>query len=150
LNFPSCFLRWNIITQLPAYLFYNCPAYIATPDSLLAVSHQQIGPAARQSLKLPAFAVDQSLWDFLDLHRTAKSIRFHLPLVLETPETQARAEIDFKGSYSLIQNDSASTKICSAPSPRRSQFALRNSWRKNLDCTIADDVQTDIYEVSRT
>ena len=45
--------------------------------------------------------------------KTVKSIRFHLPLVLETPETQVRAEIDSKGSYSLIQNDSVGTKICS-------------------------------------
>ena len=45
--------------------------------------------------------------------KTVKSIRFHLPLVLETPETQVRADIDSKGSYSLIQNDSVGTKICS-------------------------------------
>ena len=124
-------------TQLPTYPFqrlYNYPAYIATRDSLLGVGHHQIESAARQ--KSPEFVVDQSLCDFLDLHRiegrrvlpgaamvdffarsssskTVKSIRFHLPLVLETPETQARAEIDSKGSYSLIQNDPAGTKICS-------------------------------------
>ena len=45
--------------------------------------------------------------------KTVKSIRFHLPLVLETPETQARVEIDSKGSYSLIQNNPAGIKICS-------------------------------------
>ena len=45
--------------------------------------------------------------------KTVKSIRFHLPLVLETPDTQVRSEIDAQGSYSLIQNDSAGTKICS-------------------------------------
>ena len=45
--------------------------------------------------------------------KTVKTIRFHLPLVLETPETQVRADIDSKGSYSLIQNDSVGTKICS-------------------------------------
>ena len=45
--------------------------------------------------------------------KTVKSIWFHIPLVLETPETQVRAEIDSKGPYSLIQNDSVVTKICS-------------------------------------
>ena len=125
------------LTQLPTYPFqrlYNYPAYIATRDSLLGVGHHQIEPTAHQ--KSPEFVVDQPLCDFLDLHRiegrrvlpgaamvdffarssssrTVKSIRFHLPLVLETPETQVRADIDSKGSYSLIQNDSAGTKICS-------------------------------------
>ena len=42
-----------------------------------------------------------------------KSVRFHLPLVLETPDTQFCSDIDTQGSYSLIQNDSAGTKICS-------------------------------------
>ena len=126
-------------TQLPTYPFqrlYNYPSYIATRHSLLGAGHHQIESAAQKSGDQPAFVVDQPLCDFLDLHRiegrrvlpgaamvdffarsssskTVKSIRFHLPLVLETPDTQARAEIDSKGSYSLIQNDPAGTKICS-------------------------------------
>jgi hypothetical protein len=61
---------------------------------------------------LPGAAmVDVFAW--LSSSKTVKSIRFYLPLVLKTPETQARAVIDSQGSYSLIQNDSAGTKICS-------------------------------------
>jgi Polyketide synthase dehydratase len=123
--------------QLPTYPFqrlYNYPSYIATRHSLLGVGHHQIESAAPR--KLPEFVVDQPLCDFLDLHRiegrrvlpgaamvdffarsssskTVKTIRFHVPLVLETPETQVHAGIDSEGSYSLIQNDSAGTKICS-------------------------------------
>ncbi|KAF8811343.1 ketoacyl-synt-domain-containing protein [Phlegmacium glaucopus] len=128
-------------TQLPTYPFqrlYNYPSYIATRHSVLGLAHHQMESAAPQKSvnQQPEFVVDQPLCDFLDLHRiegrrvlpgaamvdffarsssskTVKTIRFHLPLVLETPETQARAEIDAKGSYSLTQNDAAGTKICS-------------------------------------
>lgn len=126
-------------TQLPTYPFqrlYNYPSYIATRHSLLGVGHHQIESAPQKSGNQPEFVVDQPLCDFLDLHRiegrrvlpgaamvdffarssrskTVKTIRFHLPLVLETPDTQARAEIDSNGSYSLTQNDPAGTKICS-------------------------------------
>ena len=127
-------------TQLPTYPFqrlYNYPSYIASRHSLLGVGpHQTESAAPQKSGNQPEFVVDQPLCDFLDLHRiegrrvlpgaamvdffarassskAVKSIRFHLPLVLETPDTQARVEIDSKGSYSLIQNDSAGTKICS-------------------------------------
>ncbi|KAF8151526.1 hypothetical protein B0H34DRAFT_132545 [Crassisporium funariophilum] len=129
------------MTQIPTYPFqrlYNYPSYIATRHSLLGVGHHeaQANGNAKSASTKPHFVVDQALVDFLDLHRiegrrvlpgaamvdffarsteskTVKNIRFHVPLVLETPDHQVRAEIDQKGSYTLAQDDAAHTKICS-------------------------------------
>ncbi len=45
--------------------------------------------------------------------KSVKNIKFHTPLVLETPETQVRSEIDEQGGYKLVQEDGADTPICS-------------------------------------
>ena len=76
--------------------------------------------------------------------KTVKSIRFHLPLVLETPETQARVEIDSKGSYSLIQNNPAGTKICSGET-----IVVRTPKKleKNPEAVPSQMMsKTDVYE----
>ena len=158
-------------TQLSTYPYqrlYSYPVYIAARDSLLGVGHHQIQSAAHP--KPPEFVVYQSLYDFLGLHRieghrvlpgaamvdffarsssskTVKSIRFHLPLVLETPETQARAEIDSKGSYSLIQNDPAGTKICSGATAETIVARTPKKLEKEPEVAPSQMMsKTDVYE----
>ncbi|KDR66936.1 hypothetical protein GALMADRAFT_232327 [Galerina marginata CBS 339.88] len=125
-----------IMTDVPTYPFqrlYNYPSYRASRNS---VHHHQTESKVRVASSQPIFVVDQALCDFLDLHRiegrrvlpgaamvdffarsanskTVKNIRFHTPLILETPETQVRSDIDENGAYKLIQEDSENTPICS-------------------------------------
>lgn len=126
------------MTDVPTYPFqrlYNYPAYICSRSTTVAsiLNHVE---TSQQKAPTPRFVVDQPLCDFLDLHRiegrrvlpgaamvdffaraagtkSIKSIKFHTPLVLETPETQVRAEIDEQGAYKLVQEDGADTFICS-------------------------------------
>lgn len=126
------------MTDVPTYPFqrlYNYPSYICTRASTVASILNQV-EATQQKAPTPRFIVDQPLCDFLDLHRiegrrvlpgaamvdffaraagskSVKNIKFHTPLVLETPETQVRAEIDGQGAYKLVQEDGADTYICS-------------------------------------
>ncbi|PPQ84949.1 hypothetical protein CVT25_004462 [Psilocybe cyanescens] len=125
-------------TNLPTYPFqrlYNYPAYIPSRNSVLVAAPQQLASSV-QTKTAPSFVVDQALCDFLDLHRIegrrvlpgaamvdffarssptkgVKTIRFHTPLVLETPETQVRSDIDEQGAYKLVQQDPENTPICS-------------------------------------
>jgi len=126
-------------TDIPRYPFqrlHNYPSYIPSRNFPLgAISPQHTNQKVVES-EAPPFVVDQALCDFLDLHRiegrrvlpgaamvdffaraakskSVKNIRFQAPLVLETPTTQARAEIDKNGSYKLVQQDAAKTSICS-------------------------------------
>ncbi|KAF8959098.1 hypothetical protein BDZ97DRAFT_2078332 [Flammula alnicola] len=111
------------MTDVPTYPFqrlYNYPSYITTRSSVLgAIPHQiesvQEKPANPQFIVegrrvLPGAAM-------VDAHaassKTVKDTKFHVPLVLETPETQVRAEIDGQGAYKLVQEDAANTHICS-------------------------------------
>lgn len=124
------------MTDIPTYPFqrvHNYPAFIANRHRLLGFG------LAVESSKVPApqFAIDQAIYDFLDLHRiegrrvlpgaamvdffartaetkTLKSFRFHVPLVLESPTMEVRAEIDEKGFCQLLlQDGDTETKICS-------------------------------------
>lgn len=123
------------MTDIPTYPFqriHNYPAYIASRNTLLGLGTVSVAKKSKQ----PKFVVDQALCDFLDLHRiegrrvlpgaamvdffaraadnkAVKNIRFHVPLVLETPETQVRAIVDGNGDYQLSLDDEAGTKICS-------------------------------------
>ncbi|KAF4622433.1 hypothetical protein D9613_009459 [Agrocybe pediades] len=128
-------------TDIPTYPFqrlYNYPSFIpsrSSPLGALAAPQQTVQKVSAKQ-DAPPFVVDQTLCDFLDLHRiegrrvlpgaamvdffaraakskSVKNIRFQAPLVLETPETQVRAEIDEHGSYKLVQQDAAKTAICS-------------------------------------
>lgn len=126
------------MTDVPTYPFqrlYNYPAYICTRSTTVASILNQV-ETSQQKAPTPRFVVDQPLVDFLDLHRiegrrvlpgaamvdffaraagtkSVKNIRFHTPLVLETPETQVRVEIDEQGAYKLVQDDGDDTPICS-------------------------------------
>ena len=122
------------MTDIPTYPFqrmHNYPAFVANRNSLLGFSS-----SLRVDASVPQFVIDQALCNFLDSHRiegrrvlpgaamvdffaraadskSVKNLRFHVPLVLESPETQARAELDEKGFCQLVLQDEASTKICS-------------------------------------
>ncbi|KAJ3515067.1 hypothetical protein NLJ89_g1986 [Agrocybe chaxingu] len=122
------------MTDIPTYPFqriFNYPTYIASRNNLLGVGQSQ----AQATSTCPRFVVDQALCDFLDLHRiegrrvlpgaamvdffaraapkrSVKTVKFHVPLVLETPDTQARAEVE-KSSFKLVQEGCETTKFCS-------------------------------------
>ncbi|CAA7264464.1 unnamed protein product [Cyclocybe aegerita] len=122
------------MTDIPTYPFQrilNYPTYIASRNNLLGVGQSQ----ARATSTCPRFVVDQALCDFLDLHRiegrrvlpgaamvdffaraapkrSVKTVKFHVPLVLETPDTQARVEVE-KSSFKLVQEGCDTTKFCS-------------------------------------
>jgi len=124
-----------VMTDVPTYPFqrlHNYPAYIPTRAEFIGIAPQRPEPKSWA----PAFVVDQALCDFLDLHRiegrrvlpgaamvdffaraapskTVKNIRFQIPLVLETPKTQVRAETDGSGAYKLVLQEDANTQICS-------------------------------------
>ncbi|KAF8900861.1 hypothetical protein CPB84DRAFT_1778561 [Gymnopilus junonius] len=126
-------------TDLPTYPFqrlHNYPAFRATRNNIYGAARHQIESVVQVKSAPPKFVVDQALCDFLDFHRiegrrvlpgaamvdffassasskTVKIIRFHTPLVLETPETQVRSEIDEQGAYKLVKQDRENTLICS-------------------------------------
>lgn len=119
-------------TDIPTYPFqrkHNYPAFIPNRNNTLGIGSLQI-PA------IPQFTIDQALCDFLDFHRIEgrpvlpgaamvdyfarsaeskllKSFQFHVPLVLENPETQVVAEIDDKGFCKLVLRTDEKIKICS-------------------------------------
>lgn len=122
-------------TDIPTYPFqrvHNYPAFIANRHHLLG-----FGPAVQTPrTSVLQFVIDQPLYDFLDLHRiegrrvlpgaamvdlfaraaemkSLKSFRFHVPLVLETPEMEVLAEIDEDGLCQLLLKDDVKTRICS-------------------------------------
>ncbi|KAF9473131.1 ketoacyl-synt-domain-containing protein [Pholiota conissans] len=137
------------MTDIPTYPFqrlYNYPSYICTRSTTVASILNQV-EAPQQQSNTPRFIVDQPLCDFLDLHRiegrrvlpgaamvdffaraagskSVKSIKFHTPLVLETPETQVRVEIDEHGAYKLVQEDGKDTPICSGSTADQSGSSL--------------------------
>ena len=119
------------MTNIPTYPFqrlHNYLAFVANRNSLLGSSS-----SLRTDAPVPRFVIDQALCNFLDSHhieghrvlpgaamvdffaraadsKFMKNLRFHVPLVLESPETQARAEVDEKGLGQLVLQDEASTK----------------------------------------
>jgi hypothetical protein len=123
------------MTNVPTYPFqrlHNYPSYIPTRAEFMGVAPLRTEP---KSLA-PTFVVDQALCDFLDVHRiegrrvlpgaamvdffaraapskAVRNIRFQMPLILETPKTQVRAEIDGSGAYKLVLQEDAHTQICS-------------------------------------
>jgi acyl transferase domain-containing protein len=127
------------MTDVPTYPFqrlYNYPSYIATRNSILGHMPQQVDSGVQDNSKAPHFLVDQALVNFLDLHKiegnrvlpgaamvdffaraadskAVKNIKFHVPLILETPETQVRALIDGQGAYQLLQQGPEEVPICS-------------------------------------
>lgn len=123
------------MTDIPTYPFqrvHNYPAFIANRHHLPGFGTAIQPP----KISTPQLIIDQALYDFLDLHRiegrrvlpgaamvdlfaratekkSLKSFRFHVPLVLETPEIEVRAEIDEKGVCQLLLQDDSKTRICS-------------------------------------
>ena len=69
--------------------------------------------------------------------KNVKFIRFYLLLMLEIPETQARSDIDSKGSYSLIQNDFAGTKILHHRRDNRSSSHPEKVGESIRSCTAS-------------
>ena len=123
------------MTDIPTYPFQriqNYPTFVANRNNALGVGSPPV-PAVPS---IPQFVINQALYDFLDFHRIEgrrvlpgaamidffarsaesnllRSFQFHVPLVLDSPETQVHAEIDDKGFCQLFLHADERVKICS-------------------------------------
>jgi hypothetical protein len=124
-----------LMTDIPTYPFQrtqNYPTFVANRNNALGVGSPPV-PAVPS---IPQFIINQALCDFLDFHRIEgrrvlpgaamidffarstesnllRSFQFHVPLVLDSPETQVHAEIDDKGFCQLFLHANERVKICS-------------------------------------
>ena len=154
------------MTNIPTYPFqrmHNYPAFVANRNSLLGSSS-----SLRTGVSVPRFVIDQALCNFLDSHRIegrrvlpgaamvdffaraaeskfVKNLRFHVPLVLESPETQARAEVDEKGLCQLVLQDEGNTKICSGTVGDKSSVYLPRRIEPDIS-PIHVMSKTEVYD----
>jgi len=158
------------MTDIPTYPFqrvHNYPAFIANRHHLLGFGTAAI-QAPKTSTSTPQLVIDQVLYDFLDLHRiegrrvlpgaamvdlfaraadkkSLKSFRFHVPLVLDTPEIEVRAEIDEKGVCQLLLQNDSKARICSGDVGEKSSTSTPR--QQNPYCTpIQVMSKAEIYE----
>jgi len=124
-----------MMTDIPTYPFQrtqNYPTFVANRNNTLGIR----SPPVSAVPSIPQFVINQALCDFLDFHRIEgrrvlpgaamidffarsadsnllRSFQFHVPLVLDSPETQVHAEIDDKGFCQLFLHANERVKICS-------------------------------------
>ncbi|TFK38563.1 hypothetical protein BDQ12DRAFT_116355 [Crucibulum laeve] len=133
-------------TQIPTYPFQrqrHYPTYVASRDPKAAP--MQMSSVLVPQKEVHAFQVDQALCDMLDEHRiegrrvlpgaasvdffarsskakSVKMIRFHQPLVLETPDNKVHGEVDASDNFILYQGGSDGSKICSGSVARKVSY----------------------------